>query len=168
MIQKSLSLLPAVGLCAGEGWAGVSGEASVVWHPHPAELCTVERVLLLFASKEKKKRITVGGFLCRSLIVQSALPWLSEGLCLVRTGFHAGSAEVPGLQRVGASCGLAGYQGFCAVCAELQGSSFFVFFFWVTPSPLPSFPHLWWGHMDHTWAEPFSIAPRGSTACLGE
>lgn len=56
VIQKSLSLLPAVGLCAGEGWTGASSEASVVWHPHPAELCTVEQVLLLFVSQKKKEK----------------------------------------------------------------------------------------------------------------
>lgn len=38
----------------------------------------------------------------------------------MRTGFHAGSAEVSGLRIAGASCALAGYQGFCIVCAELQ------------------------------------------------
>lgn len=105
------------GCCQQRG--SVLGKAGQVWE---RRLCTQDGVLLLFASQ--KKRVTASGFLYRSLIAQSALPWLSEGLFLRRRSFCAGSVEVPGLRSVGASCGPAGYQGICTVCAETQGSSF--------------------------------------------
>lgn len=106
----------------------------------------IHQVLLLFASE---KIGTVSGFLSGSLIVPSALPWLSEGLFLMRGGFRAGSAEVPVLCSVGQSCGPAGYQGIPTISAEPQGCRFLCFLGSTLP---PALPHPWWGCVEHTWA----------------
>lgn len=124
------------GCCQQRG--SVPGKAGQAWGRRST--CTLQscapRMGFCCSLQVKKPRVTASGFLYRSLIAQSALPWLSEGLFLRRMpapwrcqGSVARERAVvlPGTRASALSVQRHRDPAFC--------------FFWVSPSPLPFLTH---------------------------